>query len=73
MNSIKSLVIVSIMFSGFNAFAHHTEKNGPCKMFWESCKDTKGKAKKKACVMAAAEADATNGPACTAAMAAHKK
>jgi hypothetical protein len=71
MNFVKSIVLTALMFSGVSAFAHHDDKNGPCKTYWESCKDTKGKKAKWACVKDAAAADTVNGPACTASMEKH--
>ena len=73
MNLLKSIVAVSFIFSSATAFANHHDENGPCKAYWTSdtCKAAKDKAAKMACVKSAAEADATNGPACTAAMKAH--
>jgi hypothetical protein len=72
MNLVKSFAIVAILFSGASAFAHHMDKNGPCKAYWDSCKDTTGgKKAKMTCVKDAAAADTVNGPACTASMAAH--
>jgi len=67
-NLVQSFIIGAVIFSGLSAFAHHEDKNGPCKTFWASCKDTKGKKAKKECVKAAADADTVNGPACTESM-----
>ena len=71
MNLVKSFAVAAFLFSGMSAFAHHDDKNGPCKTYWDSCKDTQGKKEKMGCVKQAAAADAVNGPACTASMEAH--
>ncbi len=73
MNFLKSLLITAFLFTSVQAFAHHEDKDGPCKDYWATCKDTKGGKKAKwKCVKDAAAADTANGAACTASMD-HKK
>ena len=83
MNILKSMVVVGILFTSVQSFAHHEEKNGPCSAYKTTCKadptvtaatDKKAKWKaEEACVKAAATADTANGSACTAEIAKHHK
>jgi hypothetical protein len=83
MRSIQVVFAIVFMFSAAQAFAHHEDKNGPCKSYIDTCKEDPSvtsaigkKAKHKAmhaCVAAAAKTDAANGQKCVDAMAKHKK
>jgi hypothetical protein len=80
MRLIQVSFIFALLLSVPQVFAHG-DHNGPCSSYEATCKSdpsVTGAADKKAkwkamheCVKAAAAADATNGPACTAAMAKH--
>ena len=85
MRTLQLVFAATLLLSALPALAEHGHGKGgtgPCSAYEATCKtdasvtgaaDKKAKhAAMKACISAAAQADATNGAACTAAMAKHK-